>query len=384
MRSRVLAAVTAVVACGVTGCLPLHNPGGYVTRSWPTVTSGYTAYTVDTTVDRDPGSDPDTRFYFAADWNMQTGSGTRLGYMGLQTYDQRGDGSWGRVAIVSVWTGPDTVSAVAGTGTDGKPADCHADASEEEHVTCRIAYDWQQGHTYRYSFARTAPSGWSAQITDRTASGTPVTTLGTYSVPTSWSGMLPAGSWVEQYVTPPETDNPTPVCPSRWVTVRYENARANGTVVPLTDNGSIPAINAYEPTDAPPNHVVCQNAQATDTAKGVTLDVDTPKPAPATAPKVTRSGSSAIIAWSAARNPATITASELATASDVTLASLSAIARPLPTSYTVTATPGSHSVTVPSSLSKATITGLTSGTTYTFTVTADNAGQSSSGVTTQG
>lgn len=387
MRPRALASVITIAVCAVAGCgLPLHNPGGYVTRDWPTATGGYTAYTVDTTVDRDPGSSADTRFYFAADWNMQTGPETKQpGYMGLQTYDQRGDGSLGRMAIVSLWTGSDTVTASPGAGTGGQPASCFEDASESQHVTCRIAYEWRQGHTYRYSFAKTAPAQWTAQITDRTASGSPVATLGTFTVPATWKGMLPAGSWIEQYVMPPETDNPTPVCPSRWATVRYEIARANGTVLPTTDRGSIAAVNAYEPDDgSPPTHVVCQNANATDTAKGVTLNVDTPNPAPATTATVQRSATSAIISWTAPRNPATIAAKELAAASGTALESLAAIARPLPTSYTVTATPGSHTLTVTAPTTRATVAGLTAGTTYTFMVTANNSGQSSAGLTAQG
>jgi len=53
-------------------------------------------------------------------------------------------------------------------------------------------------------------------------------------------------------------------------------------------------------------------------------------------------------------------------------------------SYTVTAEPGGASCTVPAPATRCTVTGLTNGTTYTFTVTAHNAGGSSSAPPTAG
>ena len=37
---------------------------------------------------------------------------------------------------------------------------------EGSTATCRIAYDWRQGHVYRNGFARTAAQQWTATITD--------------------------------------------------------------------------------------------------------------------------------------------------------------------------------------------------------------------------
>jgi len=55
-----------------------------------------------------------------------------------------------------------------------------------------------------------------------------------------------------------------------------------------------------------------------------------------------------------------------------------------PTSYTVTAQPGGASCTVQAPATTCTVTGLTNGVTYTFTVTANNAGGSASAPPTGG
>ncbi|MFP5442648.1 MAG: fibronectin type III domain-containing protein, partial [Betaproteobacteria bacterium] len=55
-----------------------------------------------------------------------------------------------------------------------------------------------------------------------------------------------------------------------------------------------------------------------------------------------------------------------------------------PTSYTVTAQPGGASCTVQAPATTCTVSGLTNGTTYTFTVTANNAGGSASAPPTGG
>ena len=87
-----------------------------------------------------------------------------------------------------------------------------------------------------------------------------------------------------------------------------------------------------------------------------------------------RAGRSVTVSWTPRRNPATVTRGQLENAmlSTEQLAAIAAIARPLPTSYTVSESPGGRHRTISASQHRVIFAGLRHKTTYRFTITAAN------------
>lgn len=367
-----------IVYAGDGGLLPFGPPGAYIDRAWPTAPAGgWSSLQTSVDVTRAPLTNPLADYYYASDWYLGvTGAtpSTRFAYMGMQTKSTQ------LIAIASIFTTStaeaETIATTPGTGTDGQPADCHVSPSEGSFVTCRINYSWHQGQTYRYSFARTAPSRWTASITN-TATNT-TTTLGAFTVPAGWTGIQPpTHSWIEQFVSPPETSRTTdPVCPAVRTTASFTNARLNGTIAPTSETPYISPLDAY--LSLP--RLTCQNATATRIANGATLDTDIPTPAPAPTARI--SATNGTVAWTAALVPSTITANTIAFFAPypVLFAALAGFARPLPDAYIIKTTDehgtAGPSKSVAATQRSATIT-LASGHTWTISVTATKNGNGS-------
>jgi len=359
----------------------IGTPGTSFSRDFPSEpTGGWSSASVDVVVTRAPLSDPNAFYYYAEQWTMDTpgsGDGSAFAYMGIQTRAQRPDKSLGPLALVTLWTA-EPLQLIPGTGTDRKAADCHLDlnGAEGSIATCRIAYDWRQGHVYRYGFARTAAHQWTATITDESTPGTPVTTLGAFIVPASWLGIRSWDSgFMEQFVAPPETSRAVhPVCPSHRTTVLFLNARLDDTVAPIAEQPSVYALTSF------PNTLTCQNATAKLVTDGLQLDTNIPNPAPVRYPHATRAGTTVTVTWTPPRDPATVTLDELGASalSTATTNALKAISVPMPTAYTVTVSPGGRRISVPASKHAASFTGLPRGHTYTFSIKATNGGAASS------
>jgi hypothetical protein len=361
------------------GASGIKAPGTFVGLSFPTAPApGWSSTSIDVRVLRAPLSDPHSFYYYALQWELKapgTPDGLVVGYMGLQTQGNNVSGvDLGPVGIFSFFT-PVPLGIAGGTGTDGQPASCETSAATGEGFisTCRVRFAWQPAHTYRYAFRYAGPGQWTATITDRSAPNRPVVTIGTFTVPVAWLGIdhVDAG-FLEQYVSPPETtDKSHPVCPSspqHRTTAQYLNARVNDTVAPEAVRPGLHRVNDVGTA------LVCQNATARRIPGGVQLDMDLRAPAAPTRPRAVRAGRSVTISWTPRRNPATVTRGQLENAmlSTEQLAAIAAIARPLPTSYTVSASPGGQHRTVSASQARVTFGGLRHQTTYRFTIVASN------------
>ena len=398
MRVRLVPLIAAMVLA-TSACMQVRPGGVYLSNEWsqaPTDTRGYSSYQLDLTVTRDPGSNEDTRFYYAMDWLMDVPDGLpdvendAVGYMGLQTYDIReSDNTFGRLAIFSLFVPSSYVQITPGRSPDGKVAACHGANTEGDFVTCRLNYNWSQGHRYRYKIA-VSGSTWTATIADMSVVGNPTSTIGSFRVPTDWSWLTPGGgAWIEQYSDPPETRDKNQ-CPARWTTARYENARANGTIPLSQATPSTSDIAKYSDASGNPLWLICQNVQATASGSGastvVTLSTNDPRPAPIADLAVTRDNGNASVSWAPARNPGLIPKNEFYAAvrnkDEAKLAAYRTIARPLPDQYRIRLIgSGIPDRFVPSSATTVNLTGLDPTTTYSFEVRAFNDGQASTATT---
>ena len=178
--------------------------GTYTFWHWPAPARGADSLEWDLTVLRDPGA---TTYFWAHQWWFQGGDAA---YFGLQAHDLRDDGSTGKLAVFSIWSA---------TGCADNPG-CHGGVEGSGFWTCRLAYEWEVGRTYRLRVARRdgagtggaqgrrawpwerrEPAWWSASITDR-GSGAE-TLVGSIQVPGRWRGLdlMARGSsvWTEFY-----------------------------------------------------------------------------------------------------------------------------------------------------------------------------------------
>jgi hypothetical protein len=229
---------------------------------------------------------------------------------------------------------------------------------------------------YRYRFARTGAQQWTATITDLTARHRPITTLGTFTVPSAWLGIHRVdGGFLEQYLAPPETGAAAahPVCPSapqHRTTAQFLNVRVNGTTAPIAEKPQLHVLNDVG------TKLICQNATANVVAGGVQLDMDLRAPAPPANPRAVRAGRTVTVTWTRRRDPGLVTRGELEHAmfAPSQLNALAAIARPTATGYTVTISPGGRHLIVSATHDTVRFRNLKHDTTYHFTITADNRG----------
>ena len=369
------------------GASGMKAPGTFVGLSFPTAPAqGWSSTSIDVRVLRAPLSDPQSFYYYALQWELKapgTPDGLVVGYMGLQTQGSDVHGiNLGPIGIFSFFT-PVPLTIAGGTGTDGLPASCETSAATGEGFisTCRVRFAWQQAHTYRYEFRYVGAGQWTATITDLSAPSRPIVTIATFTVPMAWLGIdhVDAG-FLEQYLSPPETaDKSHPVCPSlpqHRTTAQYLNARVGDTVAPTAVRPGLHRVNDVGTA------LVCQNATARRIPGGVQLDMDLRAPAAPTKARAVRAGRSVTVSWTPRRNPATVTRGQLENAmlSTEQLAAIAAVARPLPTSYAVSESPGRQHRTISASQLRVTFGGLRHQTTYRFTITAVNGGGQSAPV----
>ncbi len=142
--------------------------GPYTEWFWPTppVTDGrpgFAAFEHTLVPEIDPG--PAATYFWAHQFGLEGGEG---GYLGLQTRGNRVDGSFGKLAIFSLWdaTGAEAAPSRSGSRSGGVVAF----SGEGTGWSARIPYLWTAGTSYRLRVARddvtSEGTWWSASVVD--------------------------------------------------------------------------------------------------------------------------------------------------------------------------------------------------------------------------
>ncbi|MCC3768342.1 ricin-type beta-trefoil lectin domain protein [Streptomyces sp. UNOC14_S4] len=150
MSIAVTAAATVMVGGGTAAAS--DTPGSYTDYSFPQGTSGLSSVTFRTTVTKDPGQSANV--FWSHQFNFTKGGA----YTGMQA---NGPGEK-RTFLFSVWDATE-----AKPGTVGSY--CVDFGGEGEGKSCRIKYDWKQGHTYRYRVAHEGNRWFGVTVTDETS-----------------------------------------------------------------------------------------------------------------------------------------------------------------------------------------------------------------------
>lgn len=128
-------------------------------------------------VTSDPGAD--VTMYWASEFQI-VGSGGG-GYIGLQDGARRPDGKIGKIAIFSIWN--------AVYSAPGAHALCKTFTGEGIGQSCRAAYDWVAGHTYRLRVWEISKDAWRGAVQDEHTGVEQV--LGDITVPGAWELLGP-------------------------------------------------------------------------------------------------------------------------------------------------------------------------------------------------
>jgi len=186
-------------SCSGNGYVPVPpqeqiTPGGmaYTWYDWPQLpVSGFYNFDVLLTIDVDLGIQ--SAYYWAHQFGFKNGDG---GYIGLQTNGFM-QGEWiGKMAIFSIW---DALEAEPGD----PGSSCEVFTGEGEGWSCRIKYNWVEGHTYclrieAYGVDEQENEWWGAWIIDTSTSQE--TLIGKIKVPDSWQWLDDSSVvWVEYY-----------------------------------------------------------------------------------------------------------------------------------------------------------------------------------------
>jgi len=159
------------------GLMGLASGAYAVSASYQTAYSNFqlqsnSLYNIDIplTINIDPGKGA-TRFF-----SEQIAIGPYGAYIGLQTDMQQANGTVGKGALFSIWGASSATAGSAGSW-------CQNFGDEGTGYSCRIAYPWSAGTTYRLRVWQVTANSWTAYIQDLT-SGKEVI-LGTISLPTA-------------------------------------------------------------------------------------------------------------------------------------------------------------------------------------------------------
>ncbi|MFC5723914.1 RICIN domain-containing protein [Streptomyces gamaensis] len=160
LRGWAAAAALLVQATGVTvatagPAAASDTPGSYTNYDFPRSTTGLSNVTFRTTVTKDPGRAANV--FWSHQFGFTKGNGA---YTGMQA---NGPGEK-RTFLFSVWDATE-----ARPGSQGSY--CVDFGGEGEGKSCRIKYDWQEGHTYRTRVANEGNRWFGVTVTDETTGG---------------------------------------------------------------------------------------------------------------------------------------------------------------------------------------------------------------------
>ena len=228
--------------------LPARQPpvpqGVYAYYHWPTPQRGM--YNVDSWLTIE-AIDPSTRYFWAHQFTLRGG---HVGYLGLQSMGS-GPHSPGKIAIFSIWN-----------ASAAKGPHCVAFGGEGTGLSCRVAFDWQIGRTYRLRLWAVDRDGhgqwWGAWVQD-TQSQTE-TFIGQIRAP-SQAGWLADWSvnWTEYFGGPLQSCASQPYARARWGP-------------PLADNGSLRPSHTSNVLAS----TSCQNGHITESDSSTTQEMGRP------------------------------------------------------------------------------------------------------------
>jgi len=193
-----LSLIVCLSGCSGNGYIPVP-PQGQITPGhmaviwydWPQPSgNGFSNFDVLLTIEVDPGIQ--SAYYWAHSFYFKN---EKIGYMGLQTNGLM-QGEWvGKIAIFSIW---DALAAEPGPGASSEEF-----TGEGEGWSCRIKYNWVEGHTYglrvkAVGIDEQENEWWGAWIID--TSSNQETYIGKIKVPGSWQWLDNSSAvWVEYY-----------------------------------------------------------------------------------------------------------------------------------------------------------------------------------------
>lgn len=170
----------------------LRPRGPYTQWFWPRPPGhddgsvGFSSFEHTLTAETDPGDH--SCCFWAHQFRTVEGEG---GYVGLQTWGNRADGSLGKMAIFSLW------DALEGRGPGVVPF-----SGEGEGWSCRIPFAWESGRPYRLRIGVAETAGdsvwWAASVD--------TTEIGRIRVPRQWGRLRPWSVMWTEYYGPPVPD----------------------------------------------------------------------------------------------------------------------------------------------------------------------------------
>jgi hypothetical protein len=191
------------------------TPGGMAAGYFDLPVGSYEAHDAFFTIESEPPAG--SHYFWAHQFFFDGGDG---GYTGLQA-EGLIQGVWvGKMAIFSVW---ETTEALPGAG-----ASCEMFGGEGEGMSCRKAFAWEEGKTYRHRVERVAgdPLWWRVVVRDLEARSE--WELGRIKVPDAWGPLeWPGITFTEYYL---QVDACTTVPHAR---VRFGPLFGNGGAVPV-------------------------------------------------------------------------------------------------------------------------------------------------------
>ncbi|MBH1935562.1 RICIN domain-containing protein [Streptomyces sp. AV19] len=152
VAATVLATATGAALTAAGTASASDTPGSYTDYAFPGAAKGLSNVTFRTTVTKDPGRAANV--FWSHQFGFTKGNGA---YTGMQA---NGPGEK-RTFLFSVW---DATEAKPGS----KGSYCVDFGGEGEGKSCRIKYDWQQGHTYRTRVAHEGNRWFGVTVTDET------------------------------------------------------------------------------------------------------------------------------------------------------------------------------------------------------------------------